>query len=142
MKKEKTNKRALGKSFSTISTETPRTIDNHDKSAQYKFIHKTIELCARLGVTEFSMSGVSVKFAADRKPVETSVPKIESIPQSIEPVESIDNDLVQDFRRAQGLLEDPLGYEGEIIEQQLRYGDSTDGRPESEDDDYGTEFPL
>jgi hypothetical protein len=140
MKKEKKVKTVLGKSFSTISTGAMRTIDNSEKTAHYRFIHKTIELCARLGVTEFSMSGVSVKFAAGRKPVETSTSKIESIPQSIEPVESIDNDLVQDFRRAQGLLEDPLGYEGEIIEQQLRYGDSKDGRPEN--DDYGTEFPL
>lgn len=87
------------------------------------------------------MSGVCIKFAADRKSVETSIPKIDSTPQSIEQVESIDSELVQDFKRAQGLLDDPFGYESEIIEEQLRFG-ATDGRPNEEDDDYGTEFSL
>lgn len=124
----------MGKSFTTISTEPEKvTIDTSEKDRHYKFIHDTIRLCATLGVTEFSAGGVSVKFRSDKLPVETISPTVDSTPQTLEQVTPIDQSLLQDFHRAQGLLDDPYGYEDEIVREQLRFG-ATDGRVEETHD--------
>ena len=106
-----------------------------ERESYYKSIQDTITLCAKLGVSRFEWEGMKIEFGANSTTLglihtepETKTTGKPGLPPTVEyPPESIDMGLVQDFRRAQTMLDDPLAYEEEIMREQLESGGISGG---------------
>jgi hypothetical protein len=93
-----------------------------------------INACAKGGVSELKFCGVEVKFFDPSTPAHVSLPMaIGAVPPTYDTpamqdsrqpetksVNAFDRDLLEDLRMSQLLIDDPHGFEREIVQSHLR----------------------
>lgn len=129
-----------------MSTE-PKNLTKRTNVSLIKEICRIIETASSNGVKkleygdlrlEFFENSVEVARQFRRDVVDIKNPSTHEEVSQLDTVaaHTVDPDLLEDIRKSQMMIDDPLMFEHEIVQQHLRQG------AVNEDEDRGTEYPL
>ena len=125
----------------------PKNLTKRSNVSLIKEICRIIETASNNGVKKLEYGELRLEFfensSTDAGPTVRDVvdirnPSTVEQPSQLDTVtaHSVDPDLLEDIRRSQMMIDDPMMYEHEIVQQHLRQG------AVNEDEDRGTEYPL
>lgn len=118
-----------------MEAEAPKGKRKYTKRFAPESISSIIEACAKCGVMSLKWHDLEVTFAVPGQPVTAyDLPKTTfdgyASPASeqelaVDPrVSTVDKELLEDMRRSQLMIDDPLSYEQEVIDAHIRRGES------------------
>lgn len=100
---------------------------SREKCCRASDICAIIEACTKAGVVSLKWRDLEVTFQVPGLSATTDLPKT-YMPEFAPPesgqasIAMVDKDLLDDMRRSQLLLDDPAGFEQEVIDSHLRQG--------------------
>ena len=86
----------------------------------YHDILGIIERCQILGVSKLKMDGFEVEFFLERTQEYGNFVSHETIEEENNTPKAIDKQLLEEIRLSQLMIDDPMGFEREIIQQEQR----------------------